>query len=241
MVVKRKSRLHADYDALCVTTADDPDIDKDTLCGLYERKQREDYDRSNNFLHVMAAFTSRVDEFKNEEHSPLGNVNIPCWMAKAIASGFRLYETNLRDGVRQDLTLDWCFNLTVDRKNDYDLMTITAEKVLDGAYELQWLFGISRDRAIEITHAILERKFEGKANFRCTADSVIDLAKRKSKNVLPTFVEWQQRTGHTYPATEDSRKEYEELLMAYDNADGEGGVLLTTALESARSKKKRCK
>jgi hypothetical protein len=215
--------------------ADEADMDKHRLCSIYERKQEKDYVRSKNFLYVMEAFTNRVDEFSAGGDTPPDNVTVPYWMADAIAKGFSLYQTNLLQGDRNDLNLDLCFHLDADKKNDYDLFTVTAEKVLNDAYEIQWLFGVSREIAIEAAHAMIDLKLEGKAHFRCTVDSVIYLA--KCRKDLPTLKGWQEQTGRTYIATEDQRREYQELLDAYSALDKDGGVFLK--LQAAILKKRK--
>ena len=131
MVNQRKKQTSPGYGESRIATLDEtqkskPTIskntDKHTLCNIYERKLKEYYDIKQNFLYVMEAFTSRVDEFSACGESPPYNVTVPYWMAEAIAKGFRLYRTNLvSEGVRQDLTLDWCYRLTVDKMNEYDM------------------------------------------------------------------------------------------------------------------------
>ncbi|MDD2898402.1 MAG: hypothetical protein PHI31_06780 [Desulfuromonadaceae bacterium] len=249
MATKRKNRCHPDYEEVRVTSLIAPvddwegkgenfllGVDNHTLCVTSEHRSKEDYNESKNFLYVMEAFSHRVDKFSEGGKLSPADVTVPYWMAEAIASGFRLYLTNLNDGCRQNLTLDWCYNITAEKKNNYDCFTITAEKVLTDAYELQWLFGISREQAIEIAYTVIERRYEGEANFACIVDSIIDMAKRTSINNLPSFKEWQKQSDCTGVAPKIMQDDYMALLKTYDSPYDDSGVSLSEKLKAALPK-----
>jgi len=239
MYIKRKNRLHTKYEEVRLVTCYD-NADKHELCSLYETDKRKNYDRSKNFLYVMDAFSSRVDEFSGAGDTPPDNVTVPYWIAEAIASGFRMYKKNLLDGVRQDLTLDWCFGVTADKKNEYDLFTITAGKVLVDAYNLMWLFGITRQSAIEIAYTMIAIDYDGEARFVCTLDSIIDMAKRTSKNELPSYHEWKQQKGCVgISPHKELRDSYFRVVMAQTTKGLDGSPSPATQLKTAMAKKRQ--
>lgn len=221
-----KQKKHSDFQSSIVTFYPPLKTD-DPVYEMIDRRARATWEQTRNPLYVMDAFFRRFADMTVDRECDLdSSVSFPYWMAKPVAEWFEVYYSNLILKGNSRTTLDNCARINKSHKKEFNPFVITADQVVNEAYNLMWLFEIGRTEAIELAFEFLSKAAEideGVGNdpeklfsFAVSADTVIQYADRGG--MIKRYVEWLEENGHIWRwVDEEGNPQLDEKGNAYDD------------------------
>jgi len=194
-----KFKKHPEYQSPIVVFNPPLPLD-DVVYSKQDERFRSLYEESRNPLYVMEAFFRRFADITTGRDTPSDTVSFPVWMVQPIADMFEVFYSNLilEDNART--SLDNCAKISKSHKKEFNSFKISADRIIDEAYNLMWHFGINRTIAIELTFELMEERAhidsgDGASifSFPVSVDTVIQYADRGGK--LKTYEEWLEENG----------------------------------------------